>query len=53
MFDYILLSGVKAVLNFAPVKINSTDEICVHNVDLAIELESLSYHLNRPVTDLP
>lgn len=53
VFDYILLSGVKAVLNFAPVKLNSTEEICVHNVDLAIELESLSYHLNRPGVNLP
>lgn len=45
VYDYVLLSGVKAVLNFAPFKLISTDEVDVHNVDLTTELESLSYHL--------
>ncbi|MFZ2958368.1 MAG: redox-sensing transcriptional repressor Rex [Candidatus Ozemobacteraceae bacterium] len=53
ILDYILLSGVKAVLNFAPVKLASTDEVCIHNVDLAIELESLSYHLSGTSRSLP
>ncbi|MBF0407571.1 MAG: redox-sensing transcriptional repressor Rex [Candidatus Riflebacteria bacterium] len=47
VFDYILLSGITAVLNFAPVRLPSTDEICVHNVDLAVELEYLTFHLDR------
>lgn len=45
VYDYVLLSGVKAVLNFAPFKLISTKEVHVHNVDLTTELESLSYHL--------
>ncbi|MBF0499048.1 MAG: redox-sensing transcriptional repressor Rex [Candidatus Riflebacteria bacterium] len=44
VFDYILQSGVKAVLNFAPIKLTS-NKVRIHNVDLAIELESLSYYL--------
>lgn len=46
VFEIAQLSGVKALLNFAPFKLISTGEVTVHNVDLAIELESLSYHLS-------
>lgn len=46
VFEIAQLSGVKAVLNFAPFKLISTGEVTVHNVDVAIELESLSYHLS-------
>ncbi len=52
-FEYVLLSGARAVLNFAPVKLASTEEVTVHNVDLAMELESLSYHLGIRETGLP
>lgn len=45
VYDYVMLSGVKAVLNFAPFKLISTEDVVVHNVDLTTELESLSYHL--------
>jgi len=46
VFEIAQLSGVKAVLNFAPFKLFSTPQVTVHNVDLAMELESLSYHLS-------
>ncbi|MGM0599006.1 MAG: redox-sensing transcriptional repressor Rex [Candidatus Rifleibacteriota bacterium] len=45
VYDIVMLSGVKAVLNFAPFKLISTEDVVVHNVDLTTELESLSYHL--------
>ncbi|MDD2997448.1 MAG: redox-sensing transcriptional repressor Rex [Candidatus Riflebacteria bacterium] len=45
VYDMVMLSGVKAILNFAPFKLISTDDVYVHNVDLTTELESLSYHL--------
>lgn len=44
--DSVMLSGIKAVLNFAPFKILSTEDVQVHNVDLTTELEFLSYSLN-------
>ncbi|PKL47428.1 MAG: redox-sensing transcriptional repressor Rex [Candidatus Riflebacteria bacterium HGW-Riflebacteria-2] len=44
--DIVMLSGVKAVLNFAPYKMLSTEDVAVHNVDLTTELESLSYRLS-------
>lgn len=46
VYDMVMLSGVKAVLNFAPFKLISTEDVVVHNVDLTTELESLSYHLH-------
>jgi redox-sensing transcriptional repressor len=46
VYEIIQLSTVKAILNFAPVQLPSTDEIVVHNVDLTMKLESLSYYLN-------
>lgn len=39
--------GVKAILNFAPVRIVVPDRVKLRNVDLSIELEALSYFLGR------
>lgn len=47
VYKFIVESKVKAVLNFAPFKLISTDDIIINNVDLTIELESLSYELNK------
>ena len=44
--DMVMTSGVKAILNFAPFKLISTEDVHVHNVDLSTELEFLSYRLN-------
>lgn len=38
-------NGIKAILNFAPVRLNVPSGIKVNNVDLALELKSLSYFL--------
>ena len=42
--DRLVECGIKAILNFAPVKINIPDGIYVHNVDLTNELQSLIYY---------
>jgi redox-sensing transcriptional repressor len=44
--DIVMLSGVRAVLNFAPFKMLSNEDVDVHNVDLTTELEALSYRLS-------
>jgi len=44
--DKMVAGGVKAVLNFAPVHIVLPPEIRIHNVDLSIEFEGLTYYLN-------
>lgn len=46
IYDMVMLSGVRAILNFAPFKLLSTENVEVHNVDLTTELEFLSYSLN-------
>ena len=37
--------GVKAILNFAPVQLRVPDDVTVKTVNLALELETLSYAL--------
>lgn len=38
--------GIKAILNFAPTHIILPPEIKIHNVDLSIEFEGLTYYLS-------
>lgn len=42
--DLVVRYGVKAILNFAPVKLNVPEGVHVHNADLTIELQSLIYY---------
>ncbi len=45
--DKLVNSGVKAILNFAPYKILVKGNIKLKNIDLATELEGLSYFLSK------
>ncbi|OGC22337.1 redox-sensing transcriptional repressor Rex [candidate division WOR-1 bacterium RIFOXYB2_FULL_42_35] len=38
-------AGIKAILNFTPVKLSLSKKIKINNVDLAAELKTLSYFL--------
>ncbi len=40
-------AGVKAVLNFAPVKVHTPENVLVRQVDLSSELMSLTFYLDR------
>lgn len=42
--DLVIKCGVKAILNFAPVKLDVREGVHVHNADLTIELQSLIYY---------
>ncbi len=42
--DLVVEHGVKAILNFAPVKLSVPEGVHVHNADLTIELQSLIYY---------
>jgi redox-sensing transcriptional repressor len=42
--DLLAEHGIRAVLNFAPVKLKVPKEVHVHNADLTIELQSLIYY---------
>jgi redox-sensing transcriptional repressor len=41
----LIESGIMAILNFAPIILQVPDNVVVNNVDLAIELENLSYFI--------
>lgn len=47
LVDRLVASGVTAVLNFAPVQLHAPAGIDVKNVNLAIELETLSYAIHH------
>jgi len=43
--DSMVAAGVRGILNFAPVRIQVAPEISVSSVDLAVQLEQLSFQL--------
>ncbi|MBI2524394.1 MAG: redox-sensing transcriptional repressor Rex [Candidatus Rokubacteria bacterium] len=43
--EKLVAAGVKAILNFAPTRIKTGRDVRLKNVDLSIELESLSFYL--------
>jgi redox-sensing transcriptional repressor len=43
--DRLVRSGVKAILNFAPVPLTVPSDVEVKTVNMALELETLSYSL--------
>ena len=49
VLDLIIESGIKAVMNFAPIPLKVSGGIKLKTVDLTISLESLSYFLAQPV----
>jgi redox-sensing transcriptional repressor len=48
VLNQVMAAGIKAVLNFAPVRLHARLGVKIKNVDLTISLESLSYFLSRP-----
>jgi len=44
VFDTCVASGIKAFLNFAPVKLQIPAGIRVHHADFTLQLESLAYY---------
>lgn len=45
--DRIVKTGVRSVLNFAPVRLRLPDDVMVKDVNLVVELEALSFALTR------
>ena len=45
--DLLSKCGIKAILNFAPVGLKANGDICIRHVDLASELQTISFHLAR------
>ena len=47
--DRMVSAGIGSILNFAPVVVNTADGVSVRNVDLAVELQVLSFYQRRHV----
>jgi redox-sensing transcriptional repressor len=45
--DRVVGAGVRGILNFAPVKLNVPPGVALKNVNMAVELEALSYALAK------
>ncbi|PYO59128.1 MAG: redox-sensing transcriptional repressor Rex [Candidatus Rokuibacteriota bacterium] len=45
VIEKLAASGIKAILNFAPGRIKAGKDVRLKNVDLSIELETLSFYL--------
>ncbi len=43
--DRLVAAGIRAILNFAPVQLSVPDQVALKTVNLALELETLSYAL--------
>ena len=47
MAERLVGAGVRAILNFAPVQLHLPAQVTVRNVNMAMELEGLSYALTN------
>jgi redox-sensing transcriptional repressor len=45
--NHLMQLGITGILNFAPIVLASPEDVTVNNVNLAIELENLSYFVQR------
>ncbi len=46
VFDQMVSSGIKGILNFTPVRFRGAEEVIINNVNLQIELENVIYFVN-------
>ena len=51
MTTMLIESGVKSILNFAPIKLNVPDHIAVQNIDLYAKLQELNYWKEQVVNN--
>ncbi len=45
--NQLIEAGITGILNFAPIVLHVPDDVMVNNVNLAIELENLSYFIQQ------
>jgi redox-sensing transcriptional repressor len=50
--DRLVSAGVRCILNFAPVVLQVPDDVEVRKVDLAVEMQILSFHVARRADEL-
>ena len=45
--DLLVKAGVKAIVNYAPIQLNTPEEVRVQYIDPALHLQNLTYFLNK------
>ena len=53
MVDRLVAAGVRSILNFAPALVTVPPDVQVRKVDLAVELQILSFYQQRRGTASP
>jgi redox-sensing transcriptional repressor len=51
--DLLVAAGIRGILNFAPVSVTVPKEVSVQSVDLAVQLEQLSFQMSLADEPLP
>lgn len=46
ILDLMILAGIKGVLNFAPINLKAPKDFFINDVNLRLELETVSYFIN-------
>src|SRR5699024_7273045 len=41
--DRLIEAGIKGILNFTPIRLNTTPDVTVHSIDLGVELQALFF----------
>lgn len=49
--DQLKASSIKGILNFTPIRLQTTDAIRVHTIDLSVELQTLIYLIRNEHTE--
>lgn len=44
--EIMVSSGIKGILNFAPIQLRAADDVVISNINLEVELENLIYFVN-------
>jgi redox-sensing transcriptional repressor len=47
VLETLVDAGVRGIWNFAPIKMQVPDTVCIENEDLSVGLSSLSYHITH------
>ncbi|WP_020006112.1 redox-sensing transcriptional repressor Rex [Salinicoccus albus] len=47
MAERLVAAGIRGILNFTPIKLDISDEVYVHNIDLSVELQALFFYMKH------
>lgn len=49
--DLLVSSGIKGILNFAPIRLHTPDDVVIQSIDLTKELQTLLFFMNTKTED--